>query len=129
MILGTYFFEWNPDRATIPESTKTVATVGTYSGNALFQWEPILEGAKVDLWWRWMSTAQYDALKAYYLSLDPVVWHQTATKAYTVYVTGLDGKYIEVLMEEISYRLDVTLELNIRATSTESPPVTTTTTL
>ena len=119
--LGEYVFPLNPLKVTLPDSKKTVAIVGTYTGSALFQWPAFLEGTVVTLWWKWMTVAQYEQLRTFYLSQELIVWDQTASKAYTVYVTDLNGEYIEAALEDQAYRFEITLELNIRATTTPTP--------
>jgi len=116
--LGGYIFPLNPLKVTLPDSKKTAAIVNTYSGSALFQWPAFLEGTVVTLWWKWMTVTQYAQLRTMYLSQEPVVWDQTAAKAYIVYVTDLNGEYIEAALEDQAYRFEVSLELNIRELTT-----------
>lgn len=122
--LDGYVFPLNPLKVTIPEAKKTVAVVETYTGSAVFQWAAFLEGTVVELWWRWMTSAQYAQLRSVYLAFNQVVWDQTATVAYNVLITGLEGEYVEAGLEDQAYRFEVKLELNIRSTAQPTPRTT-----
>ena len=117
MRLGGYNFVWNPDTVTIPEMKKSVSRLETYQGSAIFQWASFLEGTTVELWWEWLSEAQYEALRNQYLSLDPRKWIASQTEAFIVYVTNLGGKYIETGLDEFPYRMDVQMTLDLRSTT------------
>jgi hypothetical protein len=114
-ILGTYTMDFNPDSMDIPEKEKTVSTVDTYSGSAIFQWPAIIEGVLVTLEWDWMSIAQYNALNALYLSTDTISWNPQYAGIYQVIVSKFSGKYIKVNLNDIAYRAKVKMVLNIRS--------------
>lgn len=111
--LGGYAFEDDPERMPIPEAKKTVAAVDTYSGTAVFQWPAIIAGQQVTLEWTLVEVAQYEALRAIYLSHDPVEWLPGDGKSYQVVVADLTGKYADALFHHKPYRFDVELVLLI----------------
>lgn len=115
-ILDTYTFDWNPDELTIPESKKIVAEAKTHDGSEIFQWDAIIKGEKIVMIWKLMSIAQYNELRTLYLSPDTVVWNpQYNAVTYNVIVTGLQGKYSHVHLDDLPYRTDVELTLSIRS--------------
>lgn len=120
MILGDYTFEWLPDSMTIPEVKKTVAVVPTYSGSAIFQWDPLIQGEQVTLKWNFCSIEQYDALRAEYFKTASVLWVTDQMSGetplnYNVMVINLVGTYFDVHLDDLPYRKDVTLTLDIRS--------------
>ncbi len=112
-VLGGYEFIDDPERMPIPEEKKTVAVVGTYGGTAVFQWEPMVAGQQVTLEWTLMEVAQYEALRALYLSQDAVSWVPGDGKSYGVVVVDLSGKYADAIFHHKPYRFDVKLILLI----------------
>lgn len=114
MILGDYTFEWLPDNMTIPEAKKTVAIVPIYSGSAIFQWEPIIQGEKISLTWKFCSIEQYNALRLEYFKTSPILWVTGQLTDYSVIVVNLVGTYYDVHLDDLPYRKDVTLTLDIR---------------
>lgn len=120
MILDSYTFEWLPDEMTIPEAMKTIAVVPTYSGSAIFQWDATLEGARVSMKWDFMSLVQYDALRAIYLSSNEVSWVtgvevDETPVIYNVVPIGLTGSYFQVHLDDLAYRENVEMVLDIRS--------------
>lgn len=115
--LGTYSFEDDPEKMTIPESKKTVAVVQTYSSAAVFQWPALISGQEVSLYWTLMSDTMYGYLRALYISQDIVTWipkPATLTYAgasYSVAVIGLEGTYNDGTFHHQPYRFNVTLTL------------------
>lgn len=128
MKLGDYIFTWSPDRMTIPEEKKLVAAAATIEGSALFQWEALLQGARVELHWEWMKEAQYEALREIYLSTDEINWNPGAGIIFTIVPADLEGEYFETALHEAPYRRNVRLVLDIRGTTTTSTSTTSTTT-
>jgi hypothetical protein len=129
MRLGSYTFEWNPDRMSIPESKKEVSEVKTYDGSAIFLWDSLLQGVPVTLEWRYMSLDQYDQLRALFLSGDSVEFNpDTGGTSYNVIIVSLVGRYLDVLHSDNNYRQNVKMVLSIRSTASTTTTTTTTTT-
>lgn len=118
MILGDYTFEWVPDEMSIPETKKTVSVVPTYGGSAIFQWAPIIQGSQVTMKWNFTSIAQYNALRLEYLKSEMITWTTEGSPpiVYNVIVVNLTGKYFKVHLDDLEYREDVELILDIRGT-------------
>ena len=114
-ILGSYTFEDNPEKLTIPESKKMVSEVKTYAGSAIFQWPALIQGQAVAMFWTVMSIAQYTAFRALYLSHDTITWNPQYLGTYQVIVADLKGKYIDGVLDINPHRIDVELVLNIRS--------------
>lgn len=115
MILDSYTFAENPQYADLIESKKTVATVETYSGAAIFQWAASIEGRRVTFRWDNMSETMYETLRTKYLSTDVVVFNPQDGSTYNVVVVDLVGSYVQFGLEDISHRKDVELTLNVRS--------------
>lgn len=113
--LGSYTFMHDPEEMTIPESKKTVSTVDTYSGSAVFQWPALIEGQEVELAWNLMTAEQYEELRALYISTEVIVWNPQYLGTYEVIVTRLEGKYLSCVFNDKPYRFKVKLVLNIRS--------------
>lgn len=121
--LGSVTFTFNPDRQSIPQIRKTVASVPTYEGSAIFQWSGTWEGSQILLEWDFLPSAQYDSLYALYLGTDELVYDtDTGGDKYTVIPVDMTGTYFETALEDLSYRKDVKLTLEIRD-YTYDPPV------
>jgi hypothetical protein len=118
--LGSYTFEDNPETLTIPESKKTVSTVQTYAGSAVFQWPALIQGREIELFWTLMTVAQYEQLRALYVSEAAVTWDPQYLGTYEVIVTDLTGTYCAGVFDQKPYRFDVRMVLNIRS-FTEAP--------
>lgn len=114
-ILGSYTMEFDPDEMDIPEAKKTVAGVDTYTGSAVFQWPAIIQGQLVTLRWNWVSIAQYNAMNAMYLSMDTVTWNPQYAGTYQVIIESFKGTYFEVHLDDLAYREEVEMVLNIRS--------------
>lgn len=114
-VLGAYTFEWNPQQMTIPDSTKVVAEVDTLNGSELFQWPATIIGQTINLYWRLMSVTMYNSLRALYVLPDKVIWNPQYLGTYEVVITELEGKYLEVILDDNGYRSDVNMKLNIRS--------------
>lgn len=129
--IGDYTFVWNPDEMTIPERRKTVSSVKTYTGSALFQWGAFIAGTEVELTWEWVSEAQYRQLRKKYLSLNTFEWNpELGGTTYSIVIKYLEGKFFTTGLYEQPYRKDVRMILEIRETmSTTSTTSTTTTTV
>ena len=54
--LGSYTFAFDPDIMDIPEAKKTIVSINTYGGNALFEWEAAIDGAVIELKWKYPDT-------------------------------------------------------------------------
>ncbi|MDX9785443.1 MAG: hypothetical protein RBT11_01610 [Desulfobacterales bacterium] len=115
MSLGAYTFVLNPASMDIPESKKLFAEVKTYSGSAIFQWPALIQGQTVELFWSHMGVAQYEALRALYLSDAVVTWNPQYLGTYQVVVSHLEGKYLDAVYNAHPYRYDVKMKLNIRS--------------
>ncbi len=132
--IGSTIFTWDPDMMTIPESKKTVSRVATYAGSAIFQWSDFIEGTEITLKWDLMPAAQYSALRSKYLTTDTYEWNPglSGGETYNVKIIDMSGSYVEVLHDDIAYRKDVVIVLDIRSkgstTTTTSSTTTTTTT-
>lgn len=114
--IGSVVFYRNPNTMNPPDSKKTVAVVDTYSGSAVFQWEDILQGTNVTLGWDWMSKSEYELLRDMYLTTDTYNWvSRYNSQIYTVLLTNINGRLIEDGLDNVAYRKEVTLELNIRS--------------
>ena len=115
MSLGAYTFALNPASMDIPESKKTFAEAKTYAGSAIFQWPALIQGETVELTWAYMSAAQYEALRAMYLSEAAVTFNPQYLGTYQVVVSHLEGKYLDSVYNANPYRWDVRMKLNIRS--------------
>jgi len=117
--LGNYSFVDDPEKMGIPESKKTVASVNTYATTAIFQWPAIISGQKLELFWSFMTAAQYDSLRTIYLSDSIITWIpkpatlEYAGASYQVAVTGFEGSYNDATFHHQPYRFDVKLTLHI----------------
>ena len=117
MQLGTVTFTWDPTRITPPEQYKPVASVKTFGGSAVFQWDARLQGAEVELYWDWMGETQFTNIRAVYLATDVVEFNPNAAgggDTYYVIVKSLTSKYFEVANRDQPYREDVRMVLEIR---------------
>lgn len=128
--LGGYTFFWDPDRMTIPEKKKDVGVQKTYGGSAIFEWNPLLQGTRIDLKWDFMPRGMYKKLRQLYTQVgqtfeyDPNVGGNT----YYVKIIELSGGYHDVVNADGKFRADVTLSLDCRALATILQSTTTTTT-
>ncbi|MDX9788887.1 MAG: hypothetical protein RBT11_19075 [Desulfobacterales bacterium] len=117
--LGSYSFEDDPEKMTIPESKKVFASVQTYSGAAVFQWPANIAGQRVNLFWTLMSDEMYEELRTLYLSPSAITWcpkPSTTTEhgmEYAVAVVSLDGVYNDATFHHQPFRFDVKLVLQI----------------
>lgn len=118
--LGSYTFEDDPEKMTIPESKKTVSVVKTYSGSAVFQWPALIQGQDIELFWTLMTDDQYDELRSLYISSDAVTWDPQYLGTYEVIVKDLKGSYCEATFHNKPYRFDVKLILHIRSFTPDS---------
>lgn len=97
------------------ESKKSVVNVPTLSGSAIFQWAATIQGVLVSLAWDDISETFYENLRTKYLSTNTVVFDPKDGNTYNVIVEELTGSYIQYGLEDIPYRKDVELILNIRS--------------
>jgi len=129
--LGSYIFEWNPDRYSIPGKEKSFSMVETYSSVGWFSWG-MFEKKTITLEWDWMSLAQYNAIKAIFEQDVQTSWTDGKTIAYTVEINDFGGDYFENYGIDLAYRENVKLELYMVAaltyTATTTSSTTTTTT-
>jgi hypothetical protein len=116
MILDSYTFPENPQEIDLVEAKKVVATVTTYEGQAIFQWDETVQDLSVQLRWDNISNTFWDNLRTKYLSTSNVVFNPQNGSTYNVIVEDLIGKYIQYGLEAIPHRKDVELTLNIRST-------------
>jgi len=120
--LGTVTFLFNPDRQSIPLKKKSVASVGTYTSSAIFQWSPIWEGSSISLEWDFMPSAQYEDLVDLYLSTDAIEFDaDNGGDKFQVIVTDLTGDYFEVAGHGLAYRKNVRIQLEIRSYTYDPP--------
>lgn len=115
MILDSYTFVENPQEMDLVEAKKTVATVSTYGGSAIFQWTANIQDLSVVLRWDNITQTFWDNLRTKYLSTDSVVWDPQGGTTYNVIVENLVGKYVQYGLDDIPVRKDVELTLNIRS--------------
>ena len=116
MILDSYTFPENPQEMDLVEERKVVATVITYGGQAIFQWDPNIQDLSVVLRWDNIDETFWDNLRTKYLSSDSVVFDPKNGNTYNVIVENLIGKYVQYGLWDIPVRKDVELTLNIRST-------------
>lgn len=116
MVLDSYTFPENPQEMSLIESKKTIATVETYVGSAIFQWPAEIQGKLVILKWDNISETFYSNLRSKYVSTSTVVFNPQTGTSYNVIVEELIGEYIQYGIEDIPHRKDVELTLNIRST-------------
>lgn len=115
MVLDSYTFPENPQEIDLVEAKKTVATVQTYGGQAVFQWSSNIQDLSVVLRWDNVSETFWDNLRTKYLSTSSVVFNPQNGDTYNVIVENLIGKYVQYGLEAIPHRKDVELTLNIRS--------------
>lgn len=126
--LDDVVFTWDPDVMDIPESKKTVSTVATYTGSAIFQWGEFIEGTEIILKWDLMGIQQYNDLRAKYISTDTFEWNPDLSgESFNVKVMDMYGEYIKVLQDDIEYRQNVVMTLSIRTKASTTTTTTTTT--
>jgi hypothetical protein len=119
MVLDGYTFEQNPDRVLEPVTQKPVAILRTYSGSAVFQWVPLLQGFTVEMFWETMPGTMWDAMHAKYLSPDIVTWDSGLPNHsdYYVIVLAMVGELpAHPELFDTGWRLNVKVILNIRGT-------------
>lgn len=115
MILDSYTFPENPQEADLVEAKKTVATIKTYGGEAIFQWAANIQDLSIVLRWDNISETFWDNLRTKYLSTSSVVFDPQNGNTYNVIVENLVGRYVQYGLEDIPVRKDVELTLNIRS--------------
>lgn len=127
MRLGNYVFSWTPDRMTPVQRIKPFGQVSTYSGSAIFQWTPLLQGVPIVLEWDMMQEDQYQQLKVKYASTSLYEFNpDDRGLSYNVTVKTLNGKYIDTVRNQQPYRLDVQLVMVIESAASTSTTTTTT---
>lgn len=120
--LGEVTFTYDPETINpMPESRKTVATVLTYTGAALFEWEPFIQGEEITLTWSLMPVAMYDDLRELYLAGGIYTWDTRNYHTYQVAILDLRGKYVDAVFDQNPWRLDVELKLQIRSETVSEP--------
>ena len=134
--LGGYTFYWNPDKMSIPEKRKSVSSVRTYGGSAVFEWAAIMQGTVVRLEWNFLPKGMYNALRDMYLQTGVTfVWDpEVGGNTYNVKIVSLSGTYHEVVHHGGSWRQKVLMTFDIRSfashgQSTSSSSTSTTTTI
>lgn len=116
MQLGSYVFDFEPNRLSPVERIKPVGSVATFAGSAVFQWSPFWSGTEITLEWDYMREAQYLSLRILYLSSSVVAFDpDTGGDTYSVIVKSLDGKYWETANSDQPYREDVKMVLEVRS--------------
>jgi hypothetical protein len=115
MILGSYEFEWFPDRWTMPKTDKFTSHVRTWSSVAFFSFGNTVIGKEILLEWDWMSEEMFAALDAVVQSDEQVIWVPGDGDAYNVEIIspGLEGTYFETTAYNFAYRQNVKLHLLI----------------
>ncbi len=112
-ILGSYEFDWNPDRWMIPKAEKFSGQVLTYEGAAFFSFGVSIIGKEIVLEWDWMGLSQWNQLDAMYQSDEGYLWTPGDGHTYNVEIPHLDGAYFEVVDLNFPYRKAVKLTLMI----------------
>ena len=113
--LGSYTFALNPIEMDILESKKEVAEVKTYTGSSVFQWDALISGESVTMYWPTMTLTMYAQLRTLYLSASEIAFVPGDGYTYQVIVTDLNGEYFKYLTGATAYRKEVKLTLNIRS--------------
>jgi hypothetical protein len=112
-VLGSYTFWRNPDKFTIPKSSKVFATVPTFTDEAYFSWGMFLVGQRIVLEWDWMTSDMFDELQDILETDAAVVWDPQTDVTYDVQVLELDGTYVEKSLLDADWRRAVRLSLMI----------------
>lgn len=116
MSLGAYVFPDNPSQVSaLMTPIKHAAAVKTYTSVAYFSWGSSVVGKVIDLYWGYMTIAQYDQL-ATLLTADAALVFDPKdgkNKTFNVELMDLTGTYFIKLGE--GHRHDVTLRLLILA--------------
>jgi hypothetical protein len=119
MQLGSYTFEWQPERWTIPKKERTVASVKTYESNVFFSFGITIVGKEIVLEWHFMSIAQFNALYALYISDIAQTWIPGNGGTYIVEILDLVGDYFETVDYDLAYRRNVKMRLSIKSCTVE----------
>lgn len=113
MELGTYEFDWNPDRWTIPKEEKFYGKVLTYSSVGYFSFGLSIIGKEILLEWDWMSVDQFNELNQLYISDIGYIWGPKDGFLYNVEILSFDGAYFETTALDAPWRRNVKMVLMI----------------
>ncbi len=118
--LGSYQFEWNPEKWTIPRKEKYYGKVLTYESVGFFSFGMSIVGKEIVLEWDWMSLEQWNELDTLFQADAGCVWLPGDGNTYNVEMLHLDGAYFEVVDLDLAYRRNVKLTLMIMSIVGES---------
>jgi hypothetical protein len=113
MELGTYVFDWNPDRWTIPKEEKFCGRVLTYSSVGFFSFGVSIIGKEILLEWDWMPVAQFNTLNVLFISDLGYPWDPKDGYIYDVEILSFNGAYFETTALDTPYRKNVKMVLMI----------------
>lgn len=115
MQLGSYVFDFDPNRLSPIEPIKPVASVNTFAGSQIFQWSAYWSGTVINLEWDYMREAQYGYLQAMYITTDLYTFTpDVGTETYSVIIKELSSKYWETANSDQPYREDIKMVLEVR---------------
>jgi len=99
MILGSYAFEWLPDRWTIPDAERVIGEVKTYNSSVVFDFGVSLSGKQIVMEWDWMPAAQFDAMDLIFQADEPISWvlEKGVVGSILVDLISLTGDLFEVI--------------------------------
>jgi hypothetical protein len=113
MSLGSYTFDWPPDKWSIPKSEKYSGRVLTYDSAAFFSFGTSIVGKEILLEWDFMPVEQFESLNSLYLDDEPKTWVPGTGAAYTVEIVSFEGAYGDVVGYDKPYRFNVKMLLMI----------------
>ena len=118
MSLGSYTFTQPPRTCTIPLEKRRCKDIDTLGGAAFFSWGLYVEGQKIEIKWRWMSTTMFNAIYALLVADAHVVWNPETGNTYNVEITGFAGDYHLSAYPGAANKKNVTLKLTIMSQAT-----------
>lgn len=74
MKLGSYTFEWMPDKWTLPKAGRLMDVVKTFTSVVAYSWGVTILGKKITLEWDWMSKTMFEELRKLEESDAELVW-------------------------------------------------------
>lgn len=117
MKLGGYTFDFNPSGTDgLLNPRRSVATIKTYKGVAVFSWGVLMAGVERVLEWRFMPTAQFTQLDNLYQADAAVVFdpEDGSGRTFNVELLALEGRYHLNLADAAdNYRKQVRLRMVI----------------
>lgn len=113
MSLGSYTFTQPPRSCTPPLKKRRCKDVETLGGVAFFSWGLFVEGQKIDIKWRWMSTTMFNSVYALLVADAQVVWDPETGDTYNVEITGFIGDYHLSTYAGAANKRNVILKLTI----------------